>query len=811
MFILFFFINKNFTNVLSLTAKVLCLFTRLLITLSGTIILLIIGLYYLVEPLIKKFLLWITCRVKTCFVLKRCSSDVLICNLFYGIPHSFFLFKLLLACYSKKIFAQNGMINRLEYGVQIRSIHADFSFTQKNIALKKQVENNIINVAIAVKPFLVRKYVVSCSFALPELRRKCNGIFSACFLTDSFVKTKMLFREFSSSVEIDSERFKRSILEDLTGDKWPTDCIKKRKAIHEYVQKVQNQILHCKGEQQLEFIASKVFDIRNRIFSIDKVFNEFKSSSYGQADYSDLTLKCHKFILLEQTKLINLSKLPSCRIIMVEMSKANGGKKLLGINMPIDKVLQRMFLNFLDVLIEENLKPEVFAYRKERDVRMAVASVYAKLNRAKSIEQICLCSIVIEKCFDNFFHHQIIEQYPFPKNYSFLLSRWLTPKLIDKNRDYKNLGRVNRGVPQGSILGPSILNLLLSNAFPENILKERGKVWADSFFYADDGILMANNQAIFFRHLTKLRKNLKKIGLSLNNDKTKYFVCIQSKIKFQFLGFEFLVMPRDQFKRSPLLSSMKNFHSLKESAKGFGVILRPSSEKVIDIKKRLKIAIKRILHQPRKEIYKSFQQINSILLGWGSYYYFSQGCTYGKRVDNYVFKYLRKTLVKKFRYNGLLRPKWVAYNFLGLDKTNPNGKRWQPRALKSTKHPFKVAKYVHIWYCQDTFPKLSITLFLVDSKIRKKNYYVIRDSFKKSINKLTVKRLKPNFKVKLRDVQDGLCLVCKERMKEDLFLFRQSTLHIHCIVSRSIANKIKLNKKSYEYRNNKVFYMKSAL
>jgi RNA-directed DNA polymerase len=493
---------------------------------------------------------------------------------------------------------------------------------------------------------------------------------------------------------------------------------------------------------------------------------------------------------------------------MVEIPKANGSKRSLGISMPVDKVLQRMFLNFLDVLIEEELKPEVFAYRKGRDAKMAVASVYAKLNRAKYIEQMCLCSVDIEKCFDNFFHHQIIEQYPFPKNYSFLLSRWLTPNLIDKNRDFKNLGKVSRGVPQGSILGPSIANLLLSNAFPENILKERGKdrrkVWADISSYVDDIILIANNKSIFFRHLTQLRKNLKKIGLSLNNKKTKSFVCIKSKIKFQFLGFEFLVMPRDQLKKSPLLSNMKNLHSLKEGTKGFGIILRPSPEKVKDIKKRLKVIIKRILHQPRKEIYKSFQHINSVLLGWGSYYYFSQECIYGKRVDNYVFKYLRKILVKKFRYNGLLRPKWVAYNFLGLDKINPNEKKWQPRALQYIKNSSKVTKYVYIWYCQDSFSRLSITSFLLDSKVRKKNYYAFPDSFEKSMNKLIVKRLKSDLKVKLYDKQNGLCLVCKERMNRDLLLSRSSTLHIHHLVPRSIADETNLNKKSYESRKNKV-------
>ena len=573
----FYFVKKCFTNVLSLATKVLRLITRLLITLSDTIIMLIIEFYYSVKPLIKKFLVLITCRVKTRFVLKRCSSDILTCQFFRNI---WFL---------RKILVQNRMINGFEYGVQICIIHANFSFTQKNIASKKQVDNSIfLNEAFVDKPFSVRKYVIGSGLALLKLRKKCNGVSSACFLIDPFVSTKSLSREFSSTVEIESKRLKRSILENLKGDKWPTDCLLKRKSINDYVQNVQNQILSCKREQQLDLIVSHVFDIRNRIFSIDKVFNESKSSSYDRVGYSDLTRKSDKFVLLNQTKLINLSKLPPCKVVMVEIPKTKGGKRSLGISMSLDKVLQQMFLNFLDVLIEEELKPEVFAYRKGRDARMAVASVYAKLNRAKYIEQMCLCSVDIEKCFDNFFHNQIIEQYPFPKEYRFLLRRWLTPNLLDKNRNFKNLGKVNRGVSQGSILGPSIANLLLSNAFPENILKERGKdrrkVWADIFSYADDIILIANNQAIFYRHLTKLRKNLKKIGLLLNDKKTKSFVYIKSKVKFQFLGFEFLIMPRDQLKRSPLFSNMKNFHSLREGIKGFGIILRPSSEKVKYIK-----------------------------------------------------------------------------------------------------------------------------------------------------------------------------------------------------------------------------------
>lgn len=698
------------------------------------------------------------------------------------------------------------MANGLEYGAQIRSIHANFSFIQKNIVSKKQVERNLLNEAFVDKPVLIRNYVVGCGFALLKLRKRCNGVFSACFLVGSFVKTKILSREFSSTVELETKHLKCSILEDLETGKWPTDCVTKAKVVKDFVEHVQNQILLCKREQRLDLVAANVFDIRNRIFSIDNIFIGSKSSNYDLAGYSDFTLKSHKFVLLEQTKLVNLSKLPPCKIIMIEIPKANGEKRSFGISMPIDKILQRMFLNFLDVLIEDELKPEVFSYRKGRDARMAVSYVYAKLNRIKFIEQMYVCSVKIENCFNNFLHDQIKKQYPFPKNYSFLLSRWLTPNFIDKNHD-----KVNCGISQGSILGPSIANLLISNAFPKDVSKKRGeKIWADFCLYADGLILVANNQALFYRNLSKLRKNLKKLGLSFNEKKTKSFGCIKSKLKFEFLGFEFLVMPIDQLKRTQLRSNMKNLHSLKEAQKNFTIILRPSPGNVTDIKQRLKIAIRRILHQPRKEIYNSFQEINSVLLRWGSYYYFSQGCAYGDRLDSYVFRYLKKILVKKFRYNGLLRPKWVAHNFLGLNKVNPNGKKWQARVLKHAQSSLKDAGYIYIWSCHDSFLRVSIISFLLNSEMLKSNYYAFRESFKKSMNRLVSRRLKSDLKVKLYREQNGVCLLCKEQMNEDSLLCRSTKLDVHHLVPRSMADDVKLSKKFYESRNNKVLLHKKC-
>lgn len=74
-------------------------------------------------------------------------------------------------------------------------------------------------------------------------------------------------------------------------------------------------------------------------------------------------------------------------------------------------------------------------------------------------------------------------------------------------------------------------------------------------------------------------------------------------------------MLRKYLEKSLLFSNLKFFYSLKQNSKGFTVMLRPSVEKIKNIKKQLKIVIKKIIHQSRKEIYKSFQQINFVLLG----------------------------------------------------------------------------------------------------------------------------------------------------------------------------------------------------
>ena len=54
---------------------------------------------------------------------------------------------------------------------------------------------------------------------------------------------------------------------------------------------------------------------------------ESRSSSFNQLGYSDLALEKDKFVLLKETRLDNLSKLPICKVVLIDIPRINGGKK----------------------------------------------------------------------------------------------------------------------------------------------------------------------------------------------------------------------------------------------------------------------------------------------------------------------------------------------------------------------------------------------------------------------------------------------------------------------------------------------------
>jgi len=191
--------------------------------------------------------------------------------------------------------------------------------------------------------------------------------------------------------------------------------------------------------------------------------------------------------------------------------------------------------------------------------------------------------------------------------------------LLFKGTQAQNIGILEKGIPQGSIIGPSVINVILSKTFPKRVFKTVGKdrkyVWVENYSYADDILIIGNCFTEFKFYINELKLSLSKVGLSINYNKTKIYHKIKSKVNFYFLGFEFIVMPRILLRKTRLFSNSENLHQIQAGQKGFAIILKPKYDKILHIKKKLKEVISKIHRVSRSQLFKIFRLINSVLLG----------------------------------------------------------------------------------------------------------------------------------------------------------------------------------------------------
>jgi len=135
----------------------------------------------------------------------------------------------------------------------------------------------------------------------------------------------------------------------------------------------------------------------------------------------------------------------------------------------------------------------------------------------------------------------------------------------------------------------------LSKTFPQRVFKnvgvKRRYIGVESFSYADDILVIGNNKFEFGCYIDQFKLLLSKLGLNFDYSKTNIYHNINRKVKFIFLGFEFIVMPREQLRKSRLLSNLNNLHSLQNGIKGFGIIFKPTATVLLEVKKKLKKAI----------------------------------------------------------------------------------------------------------------------------------------------------------------------------------------------------------------------------
>ena len=211
----------------------------------------------------------------------------------------------------------------------------------------------------------------------------------------------------------------------------------------------------------------------------------------------------------------------------VEIPKASGGTRPLGIPTVLDRLIQQAVMQVLQAGWDGTLSEASFGFRPGRSAHQAVQRAQELI--ASGHDHVV--DIDLEKFFDRVNHDILMGR---------LAERIADRRVLRLIRRYLNAGVLANGVvierhegtPQGGPLSPLLANVLLDEVDKE--LERRGHAFVR---YADDLNVYVRTQRSGERVMASLRKLFGKLKLRVNEAKSKVTRATASK----FLGFSFWV------------------------------------------------------------------------------------------------------------------------------------------------------------------------------------------------------------------------------------------------------------------------------
>lgn len=316
-------------------------------------------------------------------------------------------------------------------------------------------------------------------------------------------------------------------------------------------------------------------------------------------------------------------------VLKVEIPKAQGGKRMLGIPTVVDRLIAQALLQVLQPYYETTFSENSFGFRPGRNTHQAVM-------RAKSYVEEgwrWVVDLDLEQFFDRVNHDILMSR----------LARCITDKRILRLiRRYLQAGIMSDGVvsartegqPQGSPLSPLLSNILLDELDKE--LERRGHRFVR---YADDCNVYVKSQRAGERVLNSLTGFLsKRLKLVVNKEKS----AADRPWKRSFLSYSVTTRRRPTLKVAPQAI------------------------------KRFKQSVRELLRQGRGRSLKAvIGQLKPKLRGWINYFHLAEVKSTFELLDQWLRRRLRLLLWRQWKTPRTRAKRLIA---LGIER---------PRALKS--------------------------------------------------------------------------------------------------------------------------------
>jgi group II intron reverse transcriptase/maturase len=224
---------------------------------------------------------------------------------------------------------------------------------------------------------------------------------------------------------------------------------------------------------------------------------------------------------------------------LVEIPKASGGTRPLGIPTVSDRVAQTIVKMVLEPEVEPKFHPDSYAYRPNKSALDAVG-----VARERCWRKDWVIDLDIKAFFDSLDHDLVMRAVAHHTKSAWVrmyIERWLRAPV--QMPDGTTAPRT-RGTPQGAVVSPILANLFLHHAFDAWMTRTFPRVQFER--YADDAIVHCATEEEAKEVLEAIRSRLAECGLELHPTKTRIVYCKDDDrcggyggVKFDFLGYTF--------------------------------------------------------------------------------------------------------------------------------------------------------------------------------------------------------------------------------------------------------------------------------
>ncbi|REH75336.1 group II intron reverse transcriptase/maturase [Staphylococcus felis] len=309
----------------------------------------------------------------------------------------------------------------------------------------------------------------------------------------------------------------------------------------------------------------------------------------------------------------------------VEIPKPNGKKRVLGIPVARDRVIQQAIKQVIEPSIDRTFSNHSHGFRPNCSTGTALKECATYYEDGYSVAVDC----DLKQCFDMLNHDKLMylfERHVQDKAISKFIRRSLQVGAIDLNGSYRDR---EIGAPQGGVISPLLCNIYLHELDKE--LEKRGHRFVR---YADDFVIFVRSKRAGQRVMESVTKFIEKdLKLIVNKEKSK----VGAVTRLKFL--------------SCLMTKVNGTYRF-----------RPTME----AKENLKRALRRLTKRNRPGTFKEIiTEINQVTRGWINY--FGRGFIKGfiTKLQPWLNRRIRQLILKRWKR---IRTKYKMLRKYGLDK-----------------------------------------------------------------------------------------------------------------------------------------------